>query len=332
MDARTTLINNTTLALQPSLSPEQLEMLKNSLLLELNNYEIQERTTDLVILDNAPDQILKKFIATKSIEGKSDQTLKRYYDVCYHMIHTVNKNIDEIETFDLRYYLAMYKKNRKVSNRTLDGMRRCLKSFFSWLTAEGIITKNPTLALAQIRYDKVVKKPYTDTDMEKLKRSCKNIRDRALIEFLYSSGCRVSEVVNLDRSDINFLSFEAVVLGKGGKERVIYITEVAMLYIKEYLETRTDTNPCLFASLRAPYKRLSKNGIETRLREIGKAAGVENVHPHRYRRTLATNLLDRGANIQDVANVLGHEDIKTTQIYCYISQENVRMSHKKYAS
>ena len=171
-----------------------------------------------------------------------------------------------------------------------------------------------------------------NTDMEKLKRSCKNLRDRALLEFLYSSGCRVSEVVNLNRSDIDFISSDAIVLGKGGKERIIYITEVAMLYLKEYLESRTDTNPCLFASLHAPYKRLSKNGIEVRLKKIGKIAGVENVHPHRYRRTLATNLLDRGANIQDVANVLGHQDIKTTQIYCYINQENVKISHRKYAS
>lgn len=332
MDARTTVINNATLSLQPMLTDEQLQVLRDALFLELNNYEIQERTTALTLVDNTPDLILKKFLATKSIEGKAESTLKRYRDICYHMIHTINKPITEVETYDLRYYLALYKDQRKVSNRTLDGMRRCIKSFFSWLTAEDIIPKNPALALAQIKYDKTVKKPYSDSDMERLKRSCQHVRDRALVEFLYSSGCRVSEIVNLDRTDINFLSSDAIVFGKGGKERIVYITEVAMLYLKEYLETRTDNNPCLFASLRTPYKRLSKNGIEARLRELGKIAGVENVHPHRYRRTLATNLLDRGANIQDVASILGHEDIKTTQIYCYISQENVKSSHKKYAA
>lgn len=330
MDTRSNVINNVTSSLQGTLTESQLQALKDTLFMELNNYEVQERTTEVSVIDNSSDGILKKFIATKNIEGKAKSTLKRYNDICYHMIHTINKPVSEISTFDLRYYLATYKEQHNVANRTLDGMRRCIKSFFTWLTAEDIIPRNPSLALAQIKYDKVIKKPYSDTDMEKLKRSCPNIRDRALVEFLYSSGCRVSEVVSLDRTDINFLTQDAVVFGKGSKERVVYITEIAMMYLKEYLEARTDDNPCLFASIKSPYKRLSKNGIEARLKTIGKIAGVENVHPHRYRRTLATNLLDRGANIQDVASILGHEDIKTTQIYCYISQQNVKSSHKKY--
>lgn len=186
--------------------------------------------------------------------------------------------------------------------------------------------------MSQIKYTKTVKKPYTATEMERVKQACTSIRDLALIDFLYASGCRVSEVVRLNRNDINFQTQDAVVLGKGNKERKIYLTPVALMHLQDYLATRTDTDPCLFASLRAPHKRLSKAGIERTLKKLGESAKVTNVHPHRYRRTLATNLLDRGANIQDVAAVLGHADLKTTQVYCYISQSNVRASYNKYAA
>ena len=248
------------------------------------------------------------------------------------MIHTLCKPLHEITTYDLRYYLAAYKERRKVSNRTLDGIRRCFSSFFSWISAEGMIGRNPCAALSQIKYTKVVKKPYTAPEMERLKQACTTLRDLALIEFLYASGCRVSEVVRLNRDDINFQTRDAVVLGKGNKERTIYLTPVALMHLQDYLNTRTDTDPCLFASVRTPYKRLSKAGIERTLKKLGESAKVTNVHPHRYRRTLATNLLDRGANIQDVAAVLGHADLKTTQVYCYISQSNVRASYNKYSA
>ena len=292
---------------------------------------MQERSTELTVVDNAPDSMLAKYIATKRIEGKAESTIKRYYDTCYMMIHEICKPLHEITTYDLRYYLAVYKEQRKISNRTLDGMRRCFSSFFSWLSAEGLIGKNPCAALSQIKYTKVVKKPYTATEMERLKQACTSIRNLALIEFLYASGCRVSEVVRLNRDDINFQTRDAVVLGKGSKERTIYLTPVALMHLQDYLNTRTDTDPCLFASVRTPHKRLSKAGIERTLKKLGESANVTNVHPHRYRRTLATNLLDRGANIQDVAAVLGHADLKTTQVYCYISQSNVRASYNKYS-
>lgn len=330
MDLRNTIINDIVLSLQESLTPEQIQDVKNSLYLKLNQYEVQERTTELTALDNSPCLLLKRFIATKRVEGKAESTLKRYYDVCSQMLNSINKPIEEITTYDLRYYLASYKEKRRVSNRTLDGMRRCFKSFFTWLTSEEIIQKNPSLSLAQIKYDKVIKHSYSDVDMELLKRSCDNLRDRAMVEFLYSSGCRVSELVSLNRTDVNFSTKEVVVLGKGGKERVVYLTNVALLYLQEYLESRTDNNSCLFASLGNPHHRLSKNGIEVALKKIGRKAGVENVHPHRYRRTLATNLINRGVSIQDVATILGHEDIKTTQIYCNINQDNVKTSHSRF--
>lgn len=320
------------MSVRSMLTDEQLQAVQDALILQLNSYEIQERTTEVAVIDDSPDAMLSKFIATKRIEGKSEGTIQRYHDACYMMIHTLCKPLYEITTYDLRYYLASYKAQRKVSNRTLDGLRRCFSSFFGWLSAEGLIGRNPCAALSQIKYTKVVKKPYTGPEMERLKQACTSIRDLALLEFLYASGCRVSEVVRLNRSDINFLSRDAIVLGKGNKERTIYLTPVALMHLTDYLNSRKDNNPCLFASLKAPYDRLSKAGIETALKMIGKRAGVENVHPHRYRRTLATNLLDRGANIQDVAAILGHADLKTTQIYCYISQANVQAAYRRYAA
>lgn len=332
MDIRSTIINAVSAAVCDLLNVEQLQAVQNALTLQLSAYEVQVRTTEIAVVDNTPDAMLQKFIATKRIEGKSESTLRRYHDACYMMIHSLNRPLPEISTYDLRYYLAEYKRRRKVSNRTLDGLRRCFSSFFGWLAAEGLIGRNPCAALAQIKYTKTIKKPYSAPEMERLKQVCTNIRDLALLEFLYASGCRVSEVVRLNRSDINFLTRDAVVLGKGNKERTIYLTPVALMHLTDYLNTRTDSNPCLFASLKAPHERLSKAGIETTLKTIGKRAGVDNVHPHRYRRTLATNLLDRGANIQDVAAILGHADLKTTQVYCYISQQNVQAAYRKYAA
>ena len=332
MDIRNTIINNVLLAVQSLLNDQQLQAVQDALCIQLNSYEVQERSTELMVVDNTPDTMLAKYIATKRIEGKAESTIKRYYDTCYMMIHEICKPLHEITTYDLRYYLATYKERRKVSNRTLDGIRRCFSSFFSWLSAEGMIGRNPCATLSQIKYTKVVKKPYTAPEMERLKQACTTLRDLALIEFLYASGCRVSEVVRLNRDDINFQTRDAVVLGKGNKERTIYLTPVALMHLQDYLNTRTDTDPCLFASVRTPYKRLSKAGIERTLKKLGESANVTNVHPHRYRRTLATNLLDRGANIQDVAAVLGHADLKTTQVYCYISQNNVRASYNKYSA
>ena len=332
MDTRDTIINNVIQAVQPLLDSQQLQAVQNALCIQLNSYEVQERCTEIAATDNTPDAMLARYVATKRVEGKAESTIKRYRDICYMMIHTICKPLYEITTYDLRFYLATYKEHRKVSNRTLDGIRRCFSSFFSWLTAEGLIIRNPCAALSQIKYTKTVKKPYTATEMERLKQACTSIRDLALIDFLYASGCRVSEVVRLNRADINFHTQDAVVLGKGNKERRIYLTPVALMHLQDYLNTRTDADPCLFASLRAPHKRLTKAGIERTLKKLGESAKVTNVHPHRYRMTLATNLLDRGANIQDVAAVLGHADLKTTQIYCYISQSNVRASYNRYTA
>lgn len=331
-DFRTQLINSVMLRLLGKLNSDQEEQVKTALYLELNEYELSNRCTSIIEVDERPMALLRRFIATKKLEGRSEKTLLQYQLHLGKLVLNLGKDLSQVTTYDLRYYLSDYKDRRNVSNLTLDNMRRCISSFFRWLNDEGYIQRNPASAVKRINYEKTVKKPYSQEELEKLRWSCDNLRDLALIEFLYASGCRVSEVAALDTTDIDFLSRTAIVLGKGNKQRTIYLTEAACLHLTNYLNSRKDGNPALFVSRKAPYKRLGKNGIEATLRRLGKAAGIDKVHPHRYRRTLATYMMDRGANIQDVARILGHEDIRTTEIYCFVSDTNVKHTYYKYAS
>ncbi|MCR2050374.1 tyrosine-type recombinase/integrase [Acetatifactor muris] len=330
MDIRLNIIQAIVNHLVKRVDNETINIIQDILTIELNNYELQERCTQIIVRDNSNENLLKKYIATKRVEGASDATLKRYKEQNIALLNYIGKPIKEITTYDIRFYLSIKRDRDKVSNRTLDGMRRCYNSFFKWLTTEEFISKNPCASLSQIKYKKTVKKPYSATEMEKLRNACENARDLALVEFLYSTGCRVSEVAQLDIMDIDFENMQCTVLGKGNKERIVYMTEVANMYLQEYICGRKDFSEALFIGKGG--KRLSKNGIEVLLKRLGKKANVENVHPHRYRRTLATNLLDHGMNIQDVATILGHADLKTTQVYCYISQKNVQNSYRKFAS
>lgn len=193
-----------------------------------------------------------------------------------------------------------------------------------------MINHNPCAALAQIKYRKTVKKPYSAVELERIRKACESIRDLALVDFLYSTGCRVSEAARMNVEDVDFDRLECRVLGKGNKERIVYLSPVAAMHLKEYLDNRKDSEECLFEGRKG--RRITKNGIEALIRRLGMSANVDNAHPHRFRRTLATNLLDRGMNIQDVAQILGHADLKTTQVYCYISQSNVRTAYQKYAA
>lgn len=328
-DIRASIIQSVTQALQSKADDDTINLVQDVLVMQLNKYEVIERCTEVAIRDDSAEGILKKFLATKRVEGIADSTLQRYKEINWALINYLGKPLEEITTYDLRFYLSMRRQIGKVSNRSLDGMRRCYSSFFSWLAAEGLISHNPCAALAQIKCRKMVKKPYSAAEMEKMRKACDNVRNLALVDFLYATGCRVSEVVRLDISDVDFEKMECIVLGKGNKERKMYLTEVAAMHLQEYLNSREDSCEALFVGRG---KRLGKNGIETIIKGLGKMAGVENAHPHRYRRTLATNLLDRGMNIQDVAAILGHADLKTTQIYCYISQANVKTAYRKYAA
>ena len=316
-------------AIRGRVDAEAADLVQDVLVMQLNRYEVMERCTEVSVRDDSAEGQLKKFLATKRVEGMADSTLRRYAEINRALLAYLGKPLEEVTTYDIRFYLSVRRQIGKVSNRSLDGMRRCYSSFFSWLAAERLISHNPCAALAQIKSRKVVKKPYSAAEMEKIRKACGNVRNLALVDFLYATGCRVSEVAGLDISDVDFEHMECVVLGKGNKERRVYLTEVAAMHLQEYLNTRTDSCEALFAGRG---KRLGKNGIEAIVKNLGKRAGVENVHPHRYRRTLATNLLDRGMNIQDVAAILGHADLKTTQIYCYISQTNVKTAYRKYAA
>ena len=332
MDLREQIIQKIMQALDGRTDAGTADIVQDILIIELNNYEIQERCTDVALADDSADRMLKKFLATKRIEGIAESTLLRYAEENKKLIRFLGKPLYEVSTYDIRFYLSYRRENsgKKLGNRTLDGMRRCYSSFFSWLSAEGLIGRNPCAAIKQIKYRKEVKKPYSAAEMEKLRRACGNKRDLALLDFLYCTGCRVSEVARLNIDDIDFENMECTVLGKGNKERTVYLSEVAAMNLGEYLASREDGNEALFTGKGT--ERLGKNGIEVLLKRLGKRAGVINVHPHRYRRTLATNLLDRGMNIQDVAVILGHADLKTTQVYCYISQKNVKNAYSKYAT
>lgn len=332
VDAREVIIQEVMKALDGRVEQEISDIVQDILVIQLNQYEVQERCTDVALTDNSAEGMLKKFVATKRIEGIAESTLRRYADENLKLIRFLNKPLYEITTYDIRFYMSYRRENseKKVSNRTLDGIRRCYSTFFSWLVAEGLIGHNPCASLKQIKYRKTVKKPYSAAEIERLRRACTNKRDLALLDFLYCTGCRVSEVVKLNIDDVDFETMECVVVGKGNKERIVYLSEVAAMNLQAYLSSRKDGGKALFTGKGT--ERIKKNGIEAILKKIGEKAGVSNVHPHRYRRTLATNLLDRGMNIQDVATILGHADLKTTQIYCFISQKNVKAAYSKYAA
>lgn len=332
MDIREEIIQAVIEALTNRVENDVLDVVQDVLVIQLNNYEVQERCTDVAVRDNSADGLLKKFVATKRLEGIAESTLKRYADENQRLIRFLGKPLHDITTFDLRFYLSYRRENskKKVSNRTLNGIRRCYSSFFGWLASEGLISRNPCAALKQIKFRKEVKKPYSAVELEQIRRACTNERDLALVDFLYSTGCRVSEVVRLNVSDIDFEKRRCVVIGKGDKERLVYLTEVATMNLRAYIRHRKDAGLALFTGRGTP--RIQKTGIESIIRKLGRAAGVTNAHPHRFRRTLATNLLDRGMPIQDVAAILGHADLKTTQIYCYVSQVNVEASYNRYVA
>lgn len=298
-----------------SLFPE--ELFTNS----LNTHDKKSRSKYL---------ILKDFLLAKKLEGCSNKTIRLYYDCLFNFTVKLNKPIGEITTQDIRSYLNIYNENHDVSNTTLDNMRRIFSSYFEWLHQEDYIDKNPVKKIKRIKVDKVVKKPFTDEEVEHLRDACNNIRDLALIDLLNSSGVRVSELCGLNRDDIDLTKREGVVFGKGAKERVIYFDAKTKIHLEHYLMRRLDDNPALFVSLRYPYRRLQKSGVEILLKEIGNRAGISDVYPHRFRRTLATNLIDKGVPIEQVQQILGHTKIDTTLIYAIVNQNNVKMNHGRF--
>lgn len=276
------------------------------------------------------EQLLEAFISAKRVEGCSEKTLHYYSTTISTVKKAIDKPIRHMVTDDLRVYLAAYQQDKGVSKVTIDNVRRILSSFFSWLEDEDHIIKSPVRRIKKVRVSKMVKEVYSDEDLEKMRDNCSSPRDLAMIDLLTSTGMRVGELVRLNRDDIDFNNRECIVLGKGDKERPVYFDARTKVHLQSYLEMRTDDNPALFVTLDNPHDRLRISGVESRLHDLGERLNIHRVHPHKFRRTLATRAIDKGMPIEQVQHLLGHQKIDTTLEYAMVNQSNVKASHRKY--
>lgn len=309
------------------LTVDQAEQVMELLSEQLSCYEVEKSESDGPDIES--HELLDAYLSAKRIEGRSEKTLERYKYIINKMMERIDVPLRKISVFHIRRYLAS-EKERGISDRTLEGTREVLSAYFGWLQKEGLIPNNPIVNLGAIKYKKIERLPYSDVDLEKLKEHCLNDRDRAMINFLLSTGCRISEVCALNRDDVDLHDMECIVTGKGGKERTVYLSEVAALHLQRYLDSRTDDCEALFVS-RKLKTRLTPHGARYALHRIADVADVKMCHPHRFRRTLATNLIDHGMPIQEVSSLLGHEKIDTTMTYVYIDKKNVKNSFNKFA-
>ena len=310
----------------PHLNNEQLMQLGAVLDDVFRSLEIERGE----IPKDRPQSPIFAFISAKRVEGCSEKTLAYYLQTIKAMTEEVAKPPQQITTEDLRSYLTTYQVRRGSSKVTIDNIRRILSSFFSWLEDENFILKSPIRRIHKVKTAKIVKDTYTDEALELMRDHCAASRDLAIIDLLASSGMRVGEMVALNREDINFNERECVVFGKGSKERLVYFDARTKIHLKNYLDSRTDENPALFVSLKKPYERLQIGGVEARLRELGKQLNLQKVHPHKFRRTLATTAIDKGMPIEQVQQLLGHQKIDTTMHYAMVKQQNVKLAHRKF--
>ena len=316
--------------MSPTLSVEQ----------EAKLHSVLQKTFEQVLIlpsegekrqrEQANEELLRSFISAKKIEGCSEKTLHYYQSTIEALLCKEGKRIEQLTTSDIRSYLASYQEERGASRVTIDNLRRIFSSFFAWLEDEDYIAKSPVRRIHKVRTDTLVKEVISDEHMEILRDTCHEIRDLAMIDLLASTGMRVGELAKMNREDIDFHERQCVVFGKGNKEREVYFNARTKIHLKRYLEGRSDKNPALFISLSSPYNRLTIGGIEARLREIGRRAGLNKVHPHKFRRTLATMAIDKGMPIEQVQRLLGHVKIDTTLHYAMVNQTNVKMAHRKF--
>lgn len=276
------------------------------------------------------EEYLKMFIEAKQIEGCSARTLQYYQVTIEHLLKNTDTVIRKITTDEIRTYLAEYQQRNNCSKVTVDNVRRNISSFFSWLEEEDYILKSPMRRIHKIKTKQPVKEIISDEVIERLRDNCRCSRDLAMIDLLYSTGIRVGELVGLNISDIDFEERECVVYGKGDKERRVYFDAKAKLHLQNYINSRTDTNPALFVTLDSPYERLKISGVEIRVRELGRKLNIEKIHPHKFRRTMATRAIDKGMPIEQVQKILGHSQIGTTMQYAIVNQNNVKTSHRRY--
>lgn len=324
------LITNIQASLASVLTTAQLEELRRVLTYHLHDVEVTEHRDSTSPESAENNELHDVFIAAKRIEGCSEKSLKYYSSTILKMLTAIGKPVREISTDDLRGYLANFQKEHSSSKVTIDNMRRIFSSFFGWLEDEDYILKSPMRRIRKIKTDKTIKDTFSDESLELLRDACEEVRDLAMIDLLASTGMRVGELVQLNREDINFHERECVVFGKGSSERIVYFDARTKIHLQNYLDGRSDDNPALFVSLTQPHERLLIGGVETRLREIGKRADMQKVHPHKFRRTLATRAIDKGMPIEQVQRLLGHVKIDTTMHYAMVNQANVKIAHRKF--
>lgn len=321
------LIKDIVQGMLPHLNNAQSEKLQEVLQYALVRYEVTENNEKE---NNSEQNYVELFLSAKRIEGCSEKSLKYYKATIEAMLNEIQKDVKHIVTDDIRGYLTEYQKKKNSSKVTIDNIRRILSSFYSWLEDEDYILKSPVRRIHKVKSVSTIKETYTDEMLEIMRDKCDNLRDLALIDILASTGIRVGELVLLNIEDINFIERECVVLGKGNKERIVYFDARTKIHLQNYLESRTDDNHALFTSLKAPYNRLKIGGVESRLRELGKKLNIHKVHPHKFRRTLATKAIDKGMPVEQLQRLLWHQRIDTTMQYAMVKQSNVKLAHKKY--
>lgn len=312
-----------------SLNNGQMEKLQQVLEHAFYNIEITE-SQDIEDQAVSNEVMLDSFLSAKRVEGCSEKSLHYYKSTISTALNQMGKGIQHMETEDLRQYLTRYEQERKSSKVTIDNIRRILSSFFAWLEDEDYIIKSPVRRIHKVKAASTIKETYTDENLEIMRDHCGELRDLALIDLLASTGMRVGELVLLNREDINFEERECVVFGKGSKERIVYFDARTKIHLQNYLDSRMDANSALFVSLKAPHKRLQIGGVEVRLRRLGKQLGITKMHPHKFRRTLATMAIDKGMPIEQLQQLLGHQRIDTTLQYAMVKQSNVKIAHRKY--
>ena len=327
IDAKQSFIGQVRRRCSEELTVADMERLMVIISDTMEGFRVEELKADSWTAND--DDLIASFVSSLSVQGRSPKTIERYVYVISRFMKAANTTARSVTVYHIREWLAAEKK-RGIQESTLEGDRTVLSSYFSWLFREGLIEKNPIVNVGVIKVPKKQKKTYSDVDFEKLNQCCGTLRDRAIIHFLRSTGCRISEMCGLDRDTVDLEALECVVHGKGNKDRTVYMDPVAGMILGEYLKQRTDTSPALFAGMRGQ-DRLQPNGVRAMLKKLGRAAGVDHVHPHKFRRTLATDLARHGMPIQEVANLLGHEKLDTTMRYVVLNREETKHNYRRYA-
>lgn len=328
------LINTIIMSVYDKITDEQLDALKMALYVNMSQYDIFPKQKLPNVINSNWREIFGSYIDSKKLSGKSNTTISQYTYHLIKMLSFINKSIEDITSGDIHLYFETYKQlshqyGHNISNRSLENMRLVFNAFFNWCCKNGFISISPMATFSSIKYKYEIKEPFTDEERELLFYHAKHKRDKALLEFLYSTGVRVSELITANINDVNFRTKEVIVCGKGNKERITYLNSKSCIYLRKYLQSRHDNNPALFVSLYKPHNRLSIGGVECILKKLGKLAGIANVHPHRFRHTMATNALEGGMEMLYVADVMGHENVNTTKIYTKANKNRVKAAHER---